>query len=85
MPRVFTDYDLWSFTKADQDRWTCRRESPDGELLLEVRSHFPAFDDCVEDVGRFGYNGALTVPGLIRLNHFARAPTRSRSLTITGA
>jgi hypothetical protein len=58
----FTDYDVWSFKKDDDGRWTWRRESPDGELLVQARSSFDVFEACVEDAGRFGYSGALTVP-----------------------
>ena len=62
MRTVYTDYDVWSFKKDDRNRWVWRRESPDGELLLEARSSFDALEQCVEDAGRSGYTGAFTIP-----------------------
>ena len=62
MQPIFTEYDVWSFKKDDRERWTWRRDSPDGELLIEARASFDTLDECVEDAGRFGYVGAFTVP-----------------------
>ena len=62
MVPVFTEYDVWSFKKDDRNRWKWRRESPDGELLLEARSTFDGLEQCVEDANRCGYSGAFTVP-----------------------
>ena len=62
MRPVFTEYDVWSFKKDDSNRWIWRRESPDGELLLEGGSSFDALEECVDDATRFGYTGAFKIP-----------------------
>ena len=54
----FTDWDVWSFRKNDNERWIWQRHSPDGDLLVESRSSFEQLDLCREDARRFGYVAA---------------------------
>ena len=56
-----TEYDVWSFHKTDADAWNWRRTSPDGEVLLEGRTGFQSFDDCMADARRHGYTGSFSV------------------------
>jgi hypothetical protein len=58
MQKIFTDYDVWSFQKADTDSWNWRRTSPDGEVLLEGRGSFDSLEDCMGDARRHGYTGS---------------------------
>lgn len=51
----FTDWDVWSFKKNDDDQWMWQRHSPDGELLVESRTVFEHLEACQEDATRFGY------------------------------
>lgn len=61
MRKEFTDYDVWSFQKAEPERWQWRRTSPDGEVLLEGDASFSSFDDCMADARRHGYTGSFSV------------------------
>jgi hypothetical protein len=51
----FSDWDVWSFKKNEEDRWIWRRQSPDGALLMESRGSFGELVQCQEDATRFGY------------------------------
>jgi hypothetical protein len=61
MRKEFTDYDVWSFQKADPDTWNWRRTSPDGEVLLEGRAAFGTLNDCMADARRHGYTGSFSL------------------------
>ena len=56
---IFTDYDVWTFKRDEQDRWKWFRHSPDGELLVEARSSFDELEQCQADASRAGYNASL--------------------------
>jgi len=60
MRQPFSDYDVWSFQKPDPDRWSWRRTSPEGEVLLEGRASFPTIDECMADARRHGYTGSFS-------------------------
>ena len=51
----FTDWDVWSFKKNDNEQWIWQRHSPDGDLLVESRGSFEQLPQCQEDATRFGY------------------------------
>ena len=59
--KVFTDYDVWTFKRDDQDRWKWSRHSPDGELLVEARLNFDELEDCQADATKAGYGSSLDV------------------------
>lgn len=61
MQKPYSDYDVWSFQKAEPDSWNWRRTSPDGDVLIEGRSAFNTFDDCMADARRYGYTGSFSV------------------------
>lgn len=54
--KVFTDYDVWTFKREEQDRWKWYRHSPDGELLVEARTTFDQLEQCQADASRAGYS-----------------------------
>jgi hypothetical protein len=56
---IFTEYDVWTFRRDEQDRWKWFRHSPDGELLVEARASFDELEQCQADATRAGYNGTL--------------------------
>jgi hypothetical protein len=61
MRTEFTEFDVWSFQKADPDTWTWRRTSPDGEVLIEAHTPFSSLADCLEDARRHGYTGSFSL------------------------
>ena len=61
MPQLYSDYDVWSFQKAEPDTWSWRRTSPEGEVLIEGRAAFASFDECINDARRHGYTGTFPV------------------------
>jgi hypothetical protein len=63
MRKEFTEYDVWSFHKADSDAWNWRRTSPDGEILLQGGAEFASLDDCMADARRHGYGGSVMQSG----------------------
>jgi len=48
--------DVWSFNKDTEARWTWRRQSVRGVILMQSRHYFDDLDACQLDAQRHGYS-----------------------------
>ena len=48
--------DVWSFNKDTESKWTWRRQSARGVILMQSRHYFDDLDECQLDAERHGYS-----------------------------
>jgi hypothetical protein len=54
-----SDFDVWTFRRADDGSWTWSRASPAGETVREATFPFHSLNACVEDARLAGYKGSF--------------------------